>query len=152
MSRIEPIMIQELDEAATFDLIKRAALPEIERNYHLVIPDEVVMAAIELSAELQPDLKRPDAPIKLLQDAAIFISRTSNGEAGSVTLSALYSLAAQKARLPVVSQDRARFISVMDEVKNKIKADVRGQDPVVDKIVNLFAATMTAKDGKRVLR
>ncbi len=148
LSRIEPIMIQELDEAATFDLIKRAALPEIERNYHLVIPDEVVMAAIELSAELQPDLKRPDAPIKLLQDAAIFISRTSNGEAGSVTLSALYSLAAQKARLPVVSQDRARFISVMDEVKNKIKADVRGQDPVVDKIVNLFAATMTAKGRK----
>jgi ATP-dependent Clp protease ATP-binding subunit ClpA len=148
LSRIEPIMVQELNEAATFDLIKRSSLPEIERNYHLVIPDEVVSAAIELSSELQPDLKRPDAPIKLLQDAAIYVSRTSNGEAGSVTLSALYQLAAQKARLPVVSQDRARFIAVMDEVKFKIKADVRGQDPVVDKIVNLFAATMTAKGRK----
>ncbi|MBU6153772.1 MAG: AAA family ATPase [Bdellovibrionales bacterium] len=148
VSRIEPIMVQELDETATFQLIKSSALPEIQRNYQLVIPDEVVTAAIELSAELQPDLRRPDAPIKLLQDAAIYVSRTSNGEAGSVTLSGLYQLAARKARLPVVSQDRQRFIEVMDEVKLRIKRDVRGQDVVVDKIVNLFAATMTAKGRK----
>lgn|GEM_PF-2085745 len=148
VSRIEPIMVQELDEQATFDLIKRTAVPGIERNYHLIIPDEVVMAAIELSAELQPDLKRPDGPIKLLQDAAIYSSRATNGQAGAVSLSKLYELAAQKARLPVVSQDRARFISVMDEVRTKIKADVRGQDPAVDKIVNLFAATMTSKGRK----
>ena len=148
VTRISPILVQELDEKSTFELIKRSALPDLERNYRMRIPDEVISAAIELSTELQPDLKRPDGPIKLLQDAAVHISRTSGGEAGVVTLQSLYQLAAQKARLPVVPQDRTRFIGVMDEVRAKIKADVRGQDPAIDKIVNLFAATMTSKGRK----
>jgi ATP-dependent Clp protease ATP-binding subunit ClpA len=148
VTRIAPIQLQELDERSTFGLIKTSALPEIERTYHLKIPDEVVSAAIELSAEIQPELKRPDGPIKFLQDAAIHISRSSNGSAGMITIESIYQLAAQKARLPVVPQDRNRFISLMDELRTKIKSEVRGQDIAVDKIVNLFAATMTAK-GRR---
>jgi ATP-dependent Clp protease ATP-binding subunit ClpA len=148
VTRIAPITIAELDLETTFHLIKTAVLPMIERNYHMRIPDEVIRAAIELSPDLAPDLRRPDGPIKLLQDAAIYMSRQSNGQAGKVTLESAYQLAAAKARLPVVPQDRTRFIQVMDAVRAKIKLEVRGQDIAVDKIVDLFAATMTSKGRK----
>lgn len=147
-SRIAPITIGELNTETTFQLIKTAAIPMLERTYRMRIPDEVIRAAIELSPDLQPELRRPEGPIKLLQDAAIYMSRKSNGQAFEVTLEAAYQLAAAKARLPVVPQDRGRFIQVMDEVRAKIKAEVRGQDQAVDKIVDLFAATMTSKGRK----
>jgi ATP-dependent Clp protease ATP-binding subunit ClpA len=148
VTRIAPITIGELDAETTFQLIKTSSLPLIERHYGMRIPDEVIRAAIELSPDLAPDLRRPDGPIKLLQDAAIYMSRQSNGQAGEVTLASAYQLAAAKARLPVVPQDRGRFISVMDEIRAKIKSDVLGQDMAVDKIVDLFAATMTSKGRK----
>ncbi len=147
-TRITPIQIQELDEAATFGLIKQTALADIERTYRLKVSDEVITAAIDLAGDLMPDLKRPDAPIRLLQDAAIYANRLANGRAPELTLAVFYELAAKKARLPVVPHDRAGFIAKMDELRAKIKSDVKGQDATIDRIVNLFAATMTAKGKK----
>ncbi len=148
VTRIAQIQVQELNEKSTFELLKKNAVPDLERNYQIKIPDEVVTAAIELSPDLSPELRRPDGPLKLLQDAAIHANRVSNGAAGILSTSMLYDLAAKKARLPVVPQDRVRFISIMDELRTKIKSDVRGQDATIDRIVDLFASTMTAKGKK----
>ena len=148
VARIAQIQVQELSEKSTFEILKKNELPELERTYRIKIPDEVITAAIELAPDLSPELHRPDGPLKLLQDAAIHANRVSNGQAGILSSSMLYDLAAKKARLPVVPQDRSRFISTMDELRNKIKADVKGQDATVDKIVDLFASTMTAKGKK----
>jgi len=146
--QIEKVSVSEFDSQTTFDLIKQSHLAKIESHYNVTISDDVLKDAIEIAGELRPDLHRPVGPLKLLQDLAIGVNRKAQGVHTAITQKDLFTLASQRAQMPVVPQDRQAFLSHMDQVKKDIKSVVKGQDASVDTIVNLFSETMTSKGKK----
>jgi len=68
--RFEQIKIDEPDE----DLVRRilqSLVPELERDYGIVVGDSAISAAIELSVRYLPEQWLPDKAKKLLMDASI---------------------------------------------------------------------------------
>lgn len=68
--RFEQIKIDEPDEELVRKILQ-SLVPELERDYGIVVGDEAIAAAIELSVRYLPEQWLPDKAKKLLMDACI---------------------------------------------------------------------------------
>jgi ATP-dependent Clp protease ATP-binding subunit ClpA len=66
--RFQKVVVRELGVSDTFDII-RARKERLERHHNVVIADEAVAAAVELTDRFVTDRRRPDKAIDALDEA-----------------------------------------------------------------------------------
>lgn len=148
MRRIEPILIEELTPELTAEILRKSWVPVIEKRYNTRISESLLRSVIELAPDYRPNVRRPDGPIRLLQDLAIQEHRQAKGLLTNPVQKDLYNFLTKKLGLPVVVQDRPAFIAYMDKLKVEIKKEVIGQTEMIDQLVETFA-TGISRSGPR---
>ena len=66
--RFQKVTVRELDVAATFDIL-RARKERLERHHNVIIADEALTAAVDLTDRYVTDRRRPDKAIDALDEA-----------------------------------------------------------------------------------
>ncbi len=148
MRRIEPILLEEFSPELTAQILRKTWVPVLEKRYAITITDDVLRAAVEVAPHYRTDVRRPSGPFLLLQDFAISQNRLNGGTLNQPDEKMLLKYASKKSGLPVFPQDRGAFVAYMEKLKVELKAEVKGQGAMVDRLVDQFSSGLS-RQGNR---
>jgi len=140
--RFQPILVNEPTVAQTKEILRQIK-SRYEEHHNVIITDEAVEAAVELSARYIPDRRFPDKAIDLLDEACsrARIARVSvppevkGAEEGprEVTREAVAEVISERTGIPIArltEPERQRLQRMAEE----LKARVIGQDEAVEAV------------------
>ncbi|MBC7386514.1 MAG: ATP-dependent Clp protease ATP-binding subunit, partial [Cryobacterium sp.] len=149
MRRIEPILVEELTPELTADILRKSWVPVIEKKYNTKISDELLKLVISTAPNYRPNVRRPEGPIKLLQDLAIQESRLHNGALTEPGQKDLFGFLKEKLGMPVMVEDRPAFVAFIENLKVDLRKKVIGQGEMIDGLVDTFASGISRSGGRQ---
>jgi len=132
MRRFERVSVDEPGRESAIKIVSGVA-PRLEEFHGVVIPDEVVVSAVDNAIRYLPTTKNPDKSIGLL-DAVCTRYRVA-GEKGTVTVQ---DVIAQIEKQTGIAADKLSGDNVerMANLENNLKGKLFGQDAAIGKIVD----------------
>ncbi len=147
--RKEDVPVVEFTEQQTKDLIRNSTGKEIENEYNVVISDEAIEAAVRQAPSARPDNRRPEGPYKLLQDVAIALHRKNKGANVTLNDTDIYDMVKKITGMPVNPHDTREFDAFIEDVKKRVKSQVKGRDKVIDRIFDTHITDLLVSDSRR---
>jgi ATP-dependent Clp protease ATP-binding subunit ClpA len=147
---LTPIRVSEPTPEQVRSIINARLAKSLSGKTNIVLDDEVIDTAIKLSADYQKEKSDPQRSMELVEDFVINYSRLHdnsnlNSKVLNPTKKDLYRFVANKAGLPVVSQDEEAFAAYMEKLRTNLKTEVVGQDEVVDGLVDQFSTALQSQ-------
>jgi ATP-dependent Clp protease ATP-binding subunit ClpC len=163
--RFEKVLVEEPDRDETLEIL-RGLRPGLERHHGVSLPDEALVAAVDLSVRFEPDRKLPDKAIDLLDKAAartrlptMSLLRTAGAredgeapEAPPVTPGIVARVLAEKRRLPldIVTETLDDGIgSRMLALEGFLRERVLGQDEAIARVSRRLRLAFASPQGRR---
>lgn len=144
-SHSDPIQISSPKPAEIVTILKQQR-DMFEKRYQVNITDEVADAVVDIASDYRRDVAEPRRSLQLMEMFMIAERRKApTKDAVTPTKQELYHYVADKARLPVLPQNEQEFADYMQKVKSEIKAELVGQDHMVDGVVDQFIAALTSR-------
>ncbi|MBF0365451.1 MAG: AAA family ATPase [Oligoflexia bacterium] len=151
--RVVPILVDEFDNAKTKAVLNDFWLPVIHQKYNVKIDDSALDAAIQNARDLYPDIKRPDAPFKVLQAVATRLTQEQGKKGRSskidIDAKAIYKYVSDETGIPFSPYDHTEFFKYIADKKSELKHDIIGQDPLVEGVVDSFKSVMLSAGSKK---
>jgi ATP-dependent Clp protease ATP-binding subunit ClpA len=135
--RFQRIVVRELSSEETIDIL-RARQGRLERHHNVLISDESIRAAVDLTDIHQTDRRRPDRAIDVLDEACAHTHAVANYSARAQTLirrrrellKELHSSARQAVREPVtMDQSIDSGMSALEQFGAELEAIFIGPPP-----------------------
>lgn len=125
--RFQPVKLSEPDKAATLEML-RCVRQSLEKHHNLMISDEALRAAYELSVRYINDRFLPDKAIDLLDEAAA--SLRVSGRSALVDAGQVAAVVSRWTDIPVtgLNEDEKQRLCCLEE---KLHRRVVGQDEAV---------------------
>ncbi len=152
--RLASVPVRELSEEDTVKVLSEGWIKQIEMRFRVRINEALLPSLVRISSEVNPDLARPDSPIKFIQDLAINSSRHGSlpdHQPLDVTEEMARNYASSITGIPINPRDPKQLLKYIENGRQEIKKRVIGQDHLVDAMVNTWTEVLTS-DAKKAWR
>lgn len=136
--RLHGINVPEFDEDTTLEVLKKSWVPKLEKKYNVKFDEEALKGAIGEARIYLPTSHRPEGPFKLLQDVAVKTHRRMKGQHADVPAKDVYNHIVVSMKSPLNPYEPEAFEKGLAKLKADLRADVVEQEPITDKMVDLW--------------
>ena len=145
--RFTKVDVEEMSVESTKNML-RQLMPSYAEFHKITVTDDAIDLAVDLSKQHILDRQLPDKAIDIL-DAAMAKMRVRGIENGVVGVEEIRAEIAKQARIPAAQLSEDQKIGVL-ELESRIKTNVFGQDPAVDRLLDaVYIARAGLKDIER---
>lgn len=145
--RFTKVDVEEMSVESTKNML-RQLMPSYAEFHKITATDDAIDLAVDLSKQHILDRQLPDKAIDIL-DAAMAKMRVRGIENGVVGVEEIRAEIAKQARIPAAQLSEDQKIGVL-ELESRIKTNVFGQDPAVDRLLDaVYIARAGLKDIER---
>jgi ATP-dependent Clp protease ATP-binding subunit ClpA len=135
LRRFTRVDVNEPSVEDTKVMLRRVA-PVYAKYHNLVIGDEAIDLAIDLSMKYMLDRKLPDKAIDII-DAAMSRLRVNNIQTGTeVTKDNIRTEVSDLTRVPIEQLGEQKNVAVAD-LESRMRTNVFGQDEAIEKLMNM---------------
>ena len=148
LRRFETLDVAEFTPEQSIDVLKQSFLPKLKARYNLEFTDDALDAVIQVASLINPSERRPGSLKKVLDDIAAKHYSSSLGEAQTLGADHVYQFASKILKMPSNLANVKELNTYLDTLKVKMKAEIFGNDILVDELVESWGHVLTGDPRK----